>query len=188
MATLKVPIGSEDHSQGAEDAEVVLVEYGDYQCPYCGEAYPIVKQVQKHFGPRLRFVFRNFPLGEIHDHAEAAAETAEFASANGKFWEMHDLLYENQQRMNDRLFGKLAEELDLPVDALSRALRDREFEERVRHDFSGGVRSGVNGTPTFYINGIRHDESYDFETLVAAIEKAHHGGKADGLSGRRGKV
>lgn len=172
MATLKVPVGAEDHAQGAESAEVVLVEYGDYQCPYCGEAYPIVKQVQKHFGKRLRFVFRNFPLHELHPMAETAAETAEFASANGKFWEMHDLLFENQQDMADELFVRLAQQLKLPADALGRALRDREFEKRVKDDFRGGVRSGVNGTPTFFLNGVRHDDSYELHALVAAIEKA----------------
>jgi protein-disulfide isomerase len=184
VATLKVPVGSEDHSQGPESAEAVLVEYGDYQCPYCGEAYPIVKQVQDHFGTRLRFVFRNFPLGEIHPHAEAAAETAEFAGANGKFWEMHDLLFEKQQLMSDQLFEALAQELDLPANGLARALRDREFEKRVRDDFRGGVRSGVNGTPTFYINGLRHDGSYEFSALVAAIEKAPRVKNASAQEGR----
>ena len=174
MATLKVPVGPADHSQGAESAGIVLVEYGDYQCPYCGRAYPIVKQVQKHFGTRLRFVFRNFPLKEIHPQAEAAAETAEFAGANGKFWEMHDLLFENQRQMNNPLFIRLTEELELPATALGRALDDGEFKKRVKEDFLGGVRSGVNGTPTFFINGRRHDESYDFESLVAAIEQAPH--------------
>ena len=171
MAKLKIPVGAEDHSQGPDGADLVLVEYGDYQCPYCGEAYPIVKRVQEHFGPRLRFVFRNFPLGELHPHAHAAAETAEFAGANGKFWEMHDLLYERQEIMDDQLFVTLAEELHLPVNELRRALQNREFEKRVQDDFRGGVRSGVNGTPTFFINDLRHDGSYDFRTLVAAIEE-----------------
>jgi len=169
VATLKIPVGSSDHSQGADNAEIVFVEYGDYQCPYCGQAYPIVKKVQKHFGDRLRFVFRNFPLGEIHPQAEAAAETAEFAAANGKFWEMHDLLFENQRFMGNELFERLAEQLELQVTALGRALKGGEFGKRVKDDFLGGVRSGVNGTPTFFINGIRHDGPYDYETLAAAI-------------------
>jgi protein-disulfide isomerase len=186
VATLKVPVGTEDHSQGPESAETILVEYGDYQCPYCGEAYPIVKQVQEHFGTRLRFVFRNFPLGELHPYAQAAAETAEFAGANGRFWEMHDLLFENQRHMSDDLFVRLAQELELPVTTLGRALEDGEFGTRVRDDFRGGVRSGVNGTPTFFINGIRHDGSYEFETLVAAIEQALRIRSDSGLSeGRR---
>ena len=172
MATLKVPIVAEDHAQGPEDAEVTLVEYGDYECPHCGRAYPIIKQVQQHFGERLRFVFRNFPLGEMHPHAIAAAEVAEFAGAHGKFWEMHDLLFENQTRLGDSLFVELAQQLKLSPTALRKALEERTFEARVRADFNGGVRSGVNGTPTFFINGHRHDASFDFDTLVSAIQGA----------------
>ena len=172
MATLKVPVTSEDHFQGQESTELTLTEYGDYECPYCGRAYPIVKRVQKHFGTRLRFVFRNFPLREMHPHAEGAAETAEFAGPHGKFWEMHDLLFENQKRLGDPLFLELAEKLGLPATALRRALEDGEFRDRVRGDFAGGVRSGVNGTPTFFINGQRHDGPFDFERLVASMEAA----------------
>lgn len=172
MATLKVPVVPADHAQGPEDAEVTLVEYGDYECPHCGRAYPIVKQVQQHFGERLRLVFRNCPLGEMHPHAIAAAEVAEFAGAHGKFWEMHDLLFENQARLGDSLFVELAQQLKLPVTALHKALQERTFEARVRADFNGGVRSGVNGTPTFFINGHRHDAAFDFDTLVSAIQGA----------------
>src|SRR5580658_3005308 len=103
MATLKIPVSTTDHIQGDEQAPVILVEYGDYECPHCGHAYPIIKQVQKHFGKRLRFVFRNFPLSQLHPHAEAAAEVAEFAGTQGKFWEMHDALFENQARLGDAL-------------------------------------------------------------------------------------
>jgi protein-disulfide isomerase len=172
MATLKIPITSADHFQGPESAEVTLTEYGDYECPHCGRAYPIVKHVQKHLGKRLRFVFRNFPLVEMHPHAEAAAETAEFAGAHGKFWEMHDLLFENQERLSGQLFLGLAQELELPATVLAEALEDGEFKNRVRGDFDGGVRSGVNGTPTFYIDALRHDGPFDFESLVTAIEAA----------------
>lgn len=172
MATLKIPVGANDHSEGPENAEITLVEYGDYECPFCGGAYPIIKQVQKHFGDRLRFVFRNFPLGELHPNAIAAAETAEFAAVNGKFWPMHDLLFENQIRFGKELFLALARELKLAPESLDKALEDRTFEERVRRDFSGGVRSGVNGTPTFFINGRRHDGPPDLEVLTAAIERA----------------
>jgi protein-disulfide isomerase len=149
-----------------------MVEYGDYECPHCGRAYPIVQQVQKQIGKHLRFVFRNFPLSEMHPHAEAAAEVAEFAAAQGKFWEMHDRLFENQERLGDTLFLQLGEELQLSTTALRQALEQRTFEARVRADFKGGVRSGVNGTPTFFINGHRHDGSFDFETLVSAIRQA----------------
>ena len=169
---LKVPITSEDHTQGSPEAEVTLVEYGDYECPHCGRAYPIVQRVQAHFGERLLFVFRNFPLTEMHPHAEAAAEAAEYAGAHGKFWEMHDRLFENQERLSDQLFLGLARELELSATPLTQALETGEFEPRVRSDFAGGIRSGVNGTPTFFIDGRRHDGSFDYESLVAAIDAA----------------
>jgi protein-disulfide isomerase len=178
MATLKVLVTPEDHAQGAENAEVTLVEYGDYECPHCARAYPIAKQLQKHFGKKLRFVFRNFPLSEMHPQAEAAAETAEFAGSKGKFWEMHDLIFENQPRLGPELFVELSEQLDLSSAALQEALQQATFQKRVRADFSGGVRSGVNGTPTFFINGHRHDDSFDYETLVAAISSAAKAAKS----------
>lgn len=171
MTTLKVAVTREDHAQGPEDAEVTLVEYGDYECPHCGRAYPIVKEIQEQFGKRLRFIFRNFPLSEMHLQAKAAAEVAEFAGSQGKFWEMHDLLFENQTRLGDPLFSSLAKKLGLSPAALGKALESGEFEARVRADFSGGVRSGVNGTPTFFINGHRHDDSFDYDTLTAAIRQ-----------------
>ncbi|HEV3218876.1 MAG TPA: thioredoxin domain-containing protein [Candidatus Acidoferrales bacterium] len=172
MSTLKVPVVAEDHIQGDANAVCTLVEYGDYECPYCGQAYPIVKRIQKHFGDRLRLVFRNFPLKEMHPHAEFAAETAEFAAAHGKFWEMHDALYENQTHLGGPLYEELAKKLKLAPADLAASLEKREFQAKVRADFSGGVRSGVNGTPTFFINGQRHDDSYEYEVLVAAIEAA----------------
>jgi protein-disulfide isomerase len=170
MSKLSVPVSDKDHRQGDPDAPCTLVEYGDYQCPSCGHAYPIVKRVQKHFGKRLLFVFRNFPLSEMHPYAEPAAETAEFAGAHHKFWEMHDLLYENQDRLDDALLFQLAQQLQLDPEKLRQALASKEFEPRVRTDFRGGVRSGVNGTPTFFINGQRHDGAYDYASLVEAIE------------------
>jgi protein-disulfide isomerase len=170
MANLKVSVTSEDHIQGSEDAAVTLVEYGDYQCPHCGVAYSIVKQVQERYRDDLRLVFRNFPLAEIHAHAESAAEAAEFAGANGSFWEMHDGIYENQQRLSTKLLLELASGIGLSVDDLREALASHEFAPRVKKDFLGGVRSGVNGTPTFFINGVRHDGAYDFQTLTSAID------------------
>ena len=171
MANLRPPVTPEDHVQGSENAQVTLVEYRDYECPHCGRAYSIIKRVQKHFGKRLRLVFRNFPLSELHPHAESAAETAEFAGARGKFWEMHDLLFENQERLSGALFLELAEQLSLPIEALRQALEEGTYRTRVRADFSSGVRSGVNGTPTFFINGRRHDGPFDYETLVPAIQE-----------------
>jgi protein-disulfide isomerase len=171
MTKLSSPLSAKDHRQGDPDAPCTLVEYGDYQCPSCGQAYPIVKRVQKHFGKRLSLVFRNFPLTQMHPYAEPAAETAEFAGAHGKFWEMHDLLYENQGRLDEELLVELAEQLRLVPARLVQALESKEFEPRVKADFSSGVRSGVNGTPTFFINGQRHDGPYDFSSLVDAIDR-----------------
>ena len=172
MSTLKVAVSPADHIQGDEHAGCTLVEYGDYECPHCGHAYPIVKLIQKHFGKRLRFVFRNFPLNESHPHAESAAESAEFAGAHGKFWEMHDLLFENQDRLSGDLYLELAQQLQLAPEDLQRALEEGKYRARVRADFTGGVRSGVNGTPTFFINGQRHDGPFEYEDLMGAIEEA----------------
>jgi protein-disulfide isomerase len=170
MSVLQVPVTSADHTQGDPRAPVALVEYGDYECPACGLGYPIVKSVQKHFGKRLRFVFRNFPLTQIHPHAESAAETAEFASAHERFWQMHDALYENQSALGLALYLELAEALHLSGMVLSEALENGTFRPKVRNDFMGGLKSGVNGTPTFFINGRRHDAPFDLEYLVAAID------------------
>jgi protein-disulfide isomerase len=170
MSVLQVPVTAADHIQGDPHAPTTLVEYGDYECPGCGIAYPIVKAVQKHFGKRLRFVFRNFPLTQIHPDAESAAETAEFAGAHGRFWEMHDGLYENQASLGLPLYLALARALRLPEETLREALENATFRPKVRSDFMGGLKSGVNGTPTFFINGKRHDGSYDFNDLVAAID------------------
>jgi protein-disulfide isomerase len=167
---LKVPVASSDHIQGDEDAATTLVEYGDYECPACGLAYPIVKQAQEHFGRQLRFVFRHFPLTEVHPNAAPAAESAEFAGLYRRFWAMHDGLFENQNRLGMPLLFALAASLRLSQEGLRRALMSGMFAPRIQSDFLGGVRSGVNGTPTFFINGRRHDGSFDFPHLVAAIE------------------
>jgi len=172
-ATLTIPVSNDrDHIQGPGDAPVTLVEYGDYQCPYCGAAYPIIKEVQARMGERLRFAFRNFPITTSHPHAEQAAEAAEAAGAQGRFWQMHDLLFENQKRLRDEDLRGYAETLGLDVQLFETQLADHVHAERVREDFMSGVRSGVNGTPTFYVNGVRHDEPYDVETLLAALERA----------------
>lgn len=170
MATLKVPVDESDHAQGPQNAPVTLLEYGDYECPHCGRAHPIIKAVQKHYGRQLRFVFRNFPLTQIHPMAEPAAEAAEFAAAQGKFWEMHDAIYENQPELGLPLLFQLAESLALSVEDLRTALANHDFLPKVRRDFLSGVKSGVNGTPTFFLNGVRHEGSYEFEDLVEAID------------------
>jgi len=161
-----------DHIQGPADAPVTLVEYGDYECPYCGAAYPIVKEVQARMGDRLRFVFRNFPISTSHPHAEHAAEAAEAAGAQGRFWEMHDVLYENQQHLSDADLEGYAERLGLDVQTFDEQLTAQVHAARVHEDFMSGVRSGVNGTPTFYVNGARYDDSYELESLLPALERA----------------
>jgi protein-disulfide isomerase len=172
-AALTAPVDdARDHVQGPADAPATLVQYGDYECPYCGAAYPIVKEVQARMGERMRFVFRNFPIATSHPHAEQAAEAAEAAAVQGKFWEMHDLLYENQARLGDEDLREYAAKLELDVARFDRDLAEHVHAPRVREDFMSGVRSGVNGTPTFYVNGARHDDPYDAETLVAALDDA----------------
>jgi len=169
---LTLPVGDRDHTQGDADSPVTLVEYGDYQCPYCGRAYPIVKAVQKHFGKRLRFVFRNFPLSEIHPHAADAAAAAEAAAERGKFWEMHDQLFEHQSRLAERDLVNYAAELGLDSKGFLERMQSAETTKRVEEDFMSGVRSGVNGTPTFFINGARYDGPWDYTDLVSAIESS----------------
>ncbi len=171
MAILKVPVSQADHIQGDNDAPVTLVEYGDYQCPYCGLAYPIVKRIQKHFGKRLRFVFRNFPIVDSHPNAGNAAQAAEFAATQNKFWEMHDLLYENQQALSPPDLVMYGESLKLPTTDLQAAIENAIFAEKIEKDFMGGVRSGVNGTPGFFINGKFHNDSFEYDTLLTAINQ-----------------
>ncbi|HEX3104564.1 MAG TPA: thioredoxin domain-containing protein [Terriglobales bacterium] len=170
MATLRVPVSPYDHIQGRQDAPITLLEYADYQRPNCGLAYYIIKAVQHRFGDQLRFVFRNFSLSQTHSDAERAAEAGEFAGAHGHFWEMHDRIYENQERLSSPLLFELVDALGLSVADLQQALQKHQFLSRVENDFLGGVRSGVNGTPTFFIDGVRHDGSYTLEDLTAAID------------------
>lgn len=171
MSQLSVPVHDHDHTQGPANAPVTLVEYADFQCPTCGQAYPIVQHLQKHFGNRLRFVFRHFPL-EQHRMAEPAAEVSEFADTHGKFWAMHDALFENQKDLSPDLFNELAGDLDLSLKAMNRALSEGEFSERVESDLDSGDESGVQGTPTFFINGRQHTGAFDVQTLTKAIEAA----------------
>jgi len=169
---LKVSVSSDDHIQGNTNAPITLVEYGDYECPYCGMAYPIVKQIQKHFGERLRFVFRNFPIPESHPHAGIAAMTAEFAATKDQFWQMHDLLYENQDNLELSALIDYATSLNLSGKELQTAIENETFVKKIEEDFMGGVRSGVNGTPSFFINGQRFNHSFEYENLLAAITNA----------------
>ncbi len=155
--TLTPPVGPSDHARGPADAPVTLVEYGDYECPHCGAAHPVVQLAMRQLGRQLRFVYRHFPLAEIHPNAEPAAEAAEAAAAQGRFWEMHDALFEHQDALQAGEIVAVAMALDLDASRLAQELLTHTYLDAVREDFLGGVRSGVNGTPTFFINGERYD-------------------------------
>jgi protein-disulfide isomerase len=176
---LTPPVGAQDQAAGPDDAPVTLVEYGDYECPYCGMAYPIVKRAQQELGNQLRFVFRNFPLAEAHPHARLAAQAAEAAAAQGKFWEMHDMLFENQTALEpDDLVG-YAKSIGLDITRFERDLEAGTFAKKVRDDFRSGVRSGVNGTPTFFVNGKRYEGSWaNEEAFIGALRNATRGARA----------
>ena len=171
-ARLVEPVGNRDHAQGPADAPVTLVEYGDYESPHCGRAYPIVKDVQRRLGKQLRFVFRNFPLANLHPHAEHAAEAAEAAASQEHFWEMHDALFEHQHALDDGHLASYAATIGIDRVRFERELSSHAHAARVREDFLSGVRSGVNGTPTFFINGVRYEDSWDPDTLTDALKAA----------------
>jgi protein-disulfide isomerase len=170
MAQLRNPVTSADHVIGDDSAAVTIVEYGDYECPFCAAAHAIVKQVLTRHGRTLRFVFRHFPLVEMHPVAEPAAETAEFAGTQGLFWPMHDAIYANQPRLNIPLLIALAAALKLSTVDLRDALAQQRFAPKIQADFGGGVRSGVNGTPTFFLNGMRFDHPLGAAGLPEAID------------------
>jgi protein-disulfide isomerase len=169
---LALPVSARDHIVGPPTARVTMVEYGDYECPYCGAAHVVLQELLRRVGHEIRFVFRHFPLTRIHPHAQPAAEAAEAAGAPGKFWEMHDMLYEHQTALDGSHLLMYAAALDLDVKRFAEELATHAHADRVREDFMSGVRSGVNGTPSFFINGHRHDGGYDLESLLAAIASA----------------
>ena len=154
---LVLPITGRDHVSGPAAAPATLLEYADYQCPYCGRAHEVVKALRQHLGKRLQFCMRHFPLSTVHPRAAAAAEAAEAAGAQGKFWEMHDLLFEHQDELEDEDLIEYADALHLDLERFTSELATHVHAPRVREDFVSGVSSGVNGTPTFCINGVRHD-------------------------------
>jgi protein-disulfide isomerase len=165
-----LPVPDRDHIQGPIDAPIMLLEYGDYECPYCGEAYPVVKEIQERLGNRLCFAFRNFPLSNSHPHAEHAAEAAETAAAQRRFWEMHDLLYENQEALDDEDLAQYASALGLDARRLITEVQAGTHAARIKEDFRSGARHGVNGTPSFFINGVRYDGTPAVEELLAALK------------------
>jgi diadenylate cyclase len=169
---LDTPFGDRDHVRGAATAPVTLVEYGDFECPYCGRMYPVVKELRERAGDRLRVVFRHFPLDSVHPHARRAAEAAEAAAAQGRFWEMHDLLFENQDDLDDEALRRYAARLGLDMARFEDDLAERRHAPRVREDRLDGERTGVEGTPTFFINGARYEGSLDLEGMLAAVEEA----------------
>jgi protein-disulfide isomerase len=169
-AILAQPVSARDHAEGPADAPLTMVEYGDYQCPYCGAAYPVVKHLQKTLGKKLRFVFRNFPLTQAHPYALIAAETAEAAALQDKFWEMHDLLYEQQTFLEPDIIPVWAEKLGLNLEKLGIDISQGVVEKRIKEDRQSGIRSGVNGTPSFFINGTRYDGLPDYDSLLVALE------------------
>jgi Na+:H+ antiporter, NhaA family len=169
-ATLSPPVDpARDHVRGAPDAPVTLVEYGDFQCPYCGDAYAVVQELLARFGGRVRFAFRHMPLADLHPRAPAAAEAAEAAGAQGHFWEMHDRLFEHQLELSDAELRDHAAAIDLDVERFERELRDGIHAARVEEDYLSGVRSGTPSTPRFFVNGVIHLGSPTRASLEEAI-------------------
>jgi protein-disulfide isomerase len=175
MDDLLIPISSDDHSRGPDAAPVTLLEYGDYECPYCGRAYPILKQLRETLGDQLRVVYRHFPQNNVHPHASVAAQAAEAAAAQGKFWQMHDLLFEHQDELADVM--KYAIKLQLELYRFEADLSSERFANRIRFDHEGGVRNGIHKTPTFFINGKVYTGPLEYEAMLREIktvlENAH---------------
>ncbi len=170
--TLATPVGPDDWTDGQADALVTFVEYGDFECPHCGEMEAVIRELRRMAGPGMRFVFRHFPLTSSHPNAEIAAEAAEAAGAQGAFWPMHDLLLANQRALTPRDLAGYAERLGLDTRQFAADLEQHTYQPEVKADFMSGVRSGVSGTPTFFINGVRYDGSYDLDSLARAVQKA----------------
>jgi protein-disulfide isomerase len=169
MDTLSVPVSQRDHLRGPPDAPVVMVEYGDFECPHCAAAYPVVRKLERELPDTLAVAFRHFPLMNVHPHAELAAEAAEAAGAQGKFWQMHDLLFEHQDALESRDLLKYAAAIGLDVQRFGRELTEHKYLSKVRADMQSGLQSGVTGTPSFFINGVRHPGGYDEASLLASI-------------------
>jgi len=170
MSKLKPPVNSNDHIQGDAHAPIELVEYGDYQCPHCGHAYPIIKSIQQQLGGQLKFVFRNFPLAEMHPNATNAAVATEAAAVQGKFWEMHDIIFENQEHLGNSHLVKYAAKIGLDAEQFKADFENPAALEKVESDFESGVRSGVNGTPSFFINGTKYNGNWEEVDLLEYLQ------------------
>jgi protein-disulfide isomerase len=177
MARLKPSVNEQDHIKGKMDAPVVLVEYGDFQCPHCGAAHPMIKEIEKKFNNQMAFVFRHFPLSEVHPDAQSAAVATEAAANQGKFWQMHDLIFENQANLSPSALLMMAETLKLNLKIFQKDIGDQKLFEKVEANFESGIISGVNGTPSFYINGLKYEGPYEFQSLARSIDHAISGNK-----------
>jgi protein-disulfide isomerase len=166
-----------DHVRGEIEAPVTLVEYGDYECRFCAKAQPVVREIQQHLGEELCFAFRHFPVTPVHPYAERAAAAAEAANAQGMFWEMHELLLENQRALDDKILSACAAALGLDQARLIGEVMLEIYARRIQHDFILGVREGVNGTPCFFINGCRYDGAIRLNPFLVAIQRNSGYGK-----------
>ena len=165
-----VSIGS-DHILGSIDAPITIVEYGDYECPYTGMAYPIVKEIMRQFGDKIYFVFRNFHLNDIHPHAQHAAEAAEAAAAQDKFWQMHDYLFEHQKALDDSHLFEYAQKVGLDIDRFKKEMSGHIYAPLINESLRNGIDSGVEGTPTFFVNGVHYEDSLDLDTFSNVLKK-----------------
>lgn len=166
---LVIPVTARDHIKGPADATLTLVQFADFECPHCALVYPVVHEIARELKDCLRIVYRHFPLSQVHSNAQRAASAAEAAAAQGRFWEMADVLHANNEDLELESIQRYARKLKLEMKQFNRELESGVHAARVRADFLGGVRSGVNGTPTFFINGERHQGALEFDAMVAAL-------------------
>ncbi|MBX7265856.1 thioredoxin domain-containing protein [Micromonospora sp. Llam7] len=171
-ARLRTPVTEHDHLRGPVDAPVTLVQYGDFQCPFCGLAHANLREVLRQRSETVRLAYRHFPIANLHPYAERAAEAAEAAGRRGRFWEMHDWLYEHQDQLDPVHLTLGVEQFGLPVDEVEAEIARHAHGDRIRHDFVGAIRSGVDATPTLFVNGVRHDGDFDLATLLTAVDAA----------------
>jgi protein-disulfide isomerase len=172
VSRLRVPVTDQDHIRGAAEAPVTLVEYGDFQCPHCGAAHANLQEVLRQRSNVVRLVFRHFPIVNVHPYAESAAETAEAAGVRDRFWAMHDWIFEHQDQLDPVHLSMGVQQIGLPVDPVIDEVQQHAHLDRVRRDFVGGIRSGVNATPTFFVNGTRLDAPHALPDLLAAVDQA----------------